>query len=70
MKRLIRLTENDLARIVRRVINEVESPAKTVKINGVDISTYDESTKKTKTYEKMLSQAYTKLGNETISQIS
>jgi hypothetical protein len=74
MKKIIRLTESDLARIVRRVISEVESPAttpaKTVKINGVDISTYDESTKKNKTYEKMLSQAYTKLGNETISQIS
>jgi len=74
MKRIIKLTESDLARIIKRVIKEVDAPAttpaKTVKINGVDISTYDESTKKNKTYGKMLSQAYPKLGNETISQIT
>ena len=84
MKRIIKLTESDLARIVKRVIMEQGDTSKpiaaggggeatkTVKINGVDISTYDESTKKNKTYPKMISQAYSdfKLGNETIEQIS
>lgn len=84
MKRIIKLTERDLTRIVKRVIMEQGDASKpiaaggggeatkTVKINGVDISTYDETTKKNKTYPKMLSQAYRdfKLGNETIRQIS
>ena len=34
---------------------------KTVKINGVDVSTYDDSTGKNKTYLKVLDQAYDNL---------
>lgn len=45
---------------------------KTVKINGVDVPTYDDSTGKNATYPKLLHQAYnnSKIGSETIKQIS
>jgi hypothetical protein len=46
--------------------------AKTVKINGVDVPTHDDSTGKNATYSKLLLQAYnsSKIGSETIKQIS
>lgn len=43
---------------------------KTVKINGVDVSTYDDSTGKNKTYLKVLDQAYDNLGNNKIGRAS
>jgi hypothetical protein len=45
---------------------------KTVKINGVDVPTHDDSTGKNATYSKLLLQAYnrSKIGSETIKQIS
>lgn len=44
---------------------------KTVKINGVDVPTYDDSKGKPATYLKLLLQAYniSKIGSETIKQI-
>jgi hypothetical protein len=44
--------------------------AKTVKINGVDVSTYDDSTGKNKTYFKILDQAYDNLGNNKIGIVN
>ena len=69
-KQLLESTMGNVKPLISETETPATTPAKTVKINGVDISTYDESTKKNKTYGKMLSQAYTKLGNETISQVT
>ena len=44
--------------------------AKTVKINGVDVPTYDDSTGKNATYLKLLDLAYDNLGNNKIGIVN
>ena len=41
MKKIVRLTESDLARIVRRVINEQETSGTTVVVNGPEVIPQD-----------------------------
>lgn len=81
MKKIIKLTERDLARIVKRVIDEQGTTqpiaaggggesTKTVKINGVDVPTYDDSTGKNATYPKLLDLGYDNLGNNKIGRVN